>query len=654
MTVNPRQSFRLKLCLWIFIVSVFVFTTVFGATLFYVGLETRRNINMIVDAKFDFVTHAIERNLNDAEVSANNLMTIGQSPLLTNKRDSVYSLCKYFLKYNPKIQGVAIGYSPSATPDREQGYAPYVVNSGGEFKTLDMALVRDYREVDWYKKTMETGLPNWSAPFHNLDGKVTVCYNMPIRDKNGKPYAVQSVDMSLEDLDDSIQSLAPYPHSIITVIDENGTYVAHPNKAYIVNESMQSIAAKLGLPRNEEIAAGILSRQRGYGKFYNGEEDVYVYYAPVKKNNWTVTLEVPYSDLAGGYSRMFKTMLIHSLLGVVMLLIVCVVIVRKLTKPLEQFSLAARKISHGEFHVELPVIKDHNELYDLRQALAAMEISLDSYIDDLKKTTESKAIIESELKTASHIQMSMVPKIFPPYPERSDIDVFASLIPAKAVGGDLYDFLLDGDDLYFCIGDVSGKGIPASLFMAITRSLFRNICSQATSPAKIANTLNRAITEGNEENMFVTMFIGKCNLKTGAFTCCNCGHNAPVTNGVLSDAKNIVVSPGPTPSFINALPTNLPIGVIADFDYKEVSMTIEKGVKIFLYTDGVTEAENDKRELFGDNRLIEVLAATGGEHSAQDYVEHVRAEVHSFVCGAEQSDDLTMLCFNYLGPTETN
>ena len=331
MTVNPRQSFRLKLCLWIFIVSVFVFTTVFGATLFYVGLETRRNINMIVDAKFDFVTHAIERNLNDAEVSANNLMTIGQSPLLTNKRDSVYSLCKYFLKYNPKIQGVAIGYSPSATPDREQGYAPYVVNSGGEFKTLDMAQFRDYREVDWYKKTMETGQPNWSAPFHNLDGKVTVCYNMPIRDKNGTVYAVQSVDMSLEDLDDSIQSLAPYPHSIITVIDENGTYVAHPNKAYIVNESMQSIAAKLGLPRNEEIAAGILSRQRGYGKFYNGEEDVYVYYAPVKKNNWTVTLEVPYSDLAGGYSRMFKTMLIHSLLGVVMLLIVCVVIVRKLS-----------------------------------------------------------------------------------------------------------------------------------------------------------------------------------------------------------------------------------------------------------------------------------------------------------------------------------
>ncbi len=653
MTVNPRQSFRLKLCLWIFIVSVFVFTTVFGATLFYVGRETRRNINMIVDAKFDFVTHALERNLSDAEVSANNLMSIGQSPLLKSPRDSIYSLCKYFLKYNPKIQGVAIGYSPSATPDQEKGYAPYVVNSGGEFKTLDMAQFRDYREVDWYKKTMETGLPNWSAPFHNLDGKVTVCYNMPIRDKNGNVYAVQSVDMSLEDLDDSIQSLAPYPHSIITVIDENGTYVAHPNKAYIVNESMQSIAAKLGLPRNEEIAAGILSRQRGYGKFYNGEEDVYVYYAPVKKSNWTVTLEVPYSDLAGGYSRMFKTMLIHSILGVVMLLIVCVVIVRKLTKPLEQFSLAARKISHGEFHVELPVIKDHNELYDLRQALAAMEISLDSYIDDLKKTTESKAIIESELKTASHIQMSMVPKIFPPYPERNDIDVFASLIPAKAVGGDLYDFLLDGDVLYFCIGDVSGKGIPASLFMAITRSLFRNICSQATSPAKIANTLNRAITEGNEENMFVTMFIGRCNLKTGAFTCCNCGHNAPVTNGVLSDAKSLTVSPGPTPSFMNALPTNLPIGVIADFDYKEVSMTIEKGVKIFLYTDGVTEAENKEMNLFGDNRLLEALVSTGAASSAQDYVEHVRAEVHNFACGAEQSDDLTMLCFNYLGPTET-
>ena len=648
MTVNPRQSFRLKLCIWIFTVSILAFVTVFGATLFYVKLETKRNIDIIVNSKLDYVTSAIEDKLSNTKVSAQNMLSIGQSPVIENVRDSIYPLFRYFLKYNPNIQGVAMGYEPQAG-DNGQGFAPYTIHHNGKYIESDLAKQKDYRKAEWYKKTLSTGQAHWSPPFRDAGGRVNTSYNVPVRNGHGDIYAVLSVDLNLETIADTIRNLSPYPHSIITVIDSNGTYVAHPNKSYIVSESMQSIAKRLKLPTNEEIARGIINQERGYGKFYNGTEDVYIYYAPIKETHWTVTLEVPYSDLAGGYRRMFITMMIHSILGVLLLLLVSIVIIKKLTKPLETFAMAARKISHGEFNVSLPVIKDHNELYDLRQALAAMEFSLNKYIEDLQKSTESKAMIESELKTANHIQAAMVPKIFPPYPERKDIDVYAALIPAKAVGGDLYDFLLDGDDLYFCIGDVSGKGVPASLFMAITRSLFRNTCVHAKTPAAIAKTLNRSITENNEESMFVTMFIGKCNLKTGEFTCCNCGHNAPVTNGKLTDEAKMIISPCDTPSFMSVPPTNIPIGVIEDFDFKEVSMHLESGVKIFLYTDGVTEAENRKCELFGDNRLLETLAASGKGQEAEKYVKDVVTEVRRYARGTEQSDDITILCLSYLG-----
>lgn len=648
MTVNPRQSFRLKLCLWIFTISIFAFVTVFGATLFYVRLETKRNIDIIVNSKLDYVTSTIDDKLTSTQVSAQNMLSIGQSPVIASVRDSIYPLFRYFLKYNPNVQGVAMGYEPQEG-DNGKGFAPYTIQLDGKFIETDLAKEKDYRQSGWYKNTLATGQANWSPPFRDTDGRVNTSYNVPVRKPNGDIYAVLSVDLNLETIADTIRNLAPYPHANITVIDSNGTYVAHPNKSYIVNESMQSIAKKLGLPTNNDIARGIINQERGYGKFYNGEEDVYIYYAPIKKAHWTVTLEVPYSDLAGGYRRMFITMMIHSILGVVLLLVVSLVIIKKLTKPLETFATAAREISHGEFNVNLPVIKDHNELYDLRQALAAMEFSLNKYIEDLRKSTESKATIESELKTANHIQAAMVPKIFPPYPERKDIDIYATLIPAKAVGGDLYDFLLDGDDLYFCIGDVSGKGVPASLFMAITRSLFRNTCVHAKTPANIAKTLNHAITENNEESMFVTMFIGKCNLRTGAFTCCNCGHNAPVTNGTLTDPATMTISPCGTPSFMSVPPTNIPIGVIEGYDYQEVSMRLESGVKIFLYTDGITEAENRKCELFGDDRLLETLAATGIGQSAEKYVKDVVTEVHRYARGTEQSDDITILCLSYLG-----
>lgn len=646
MTVRPRESFKLKLCLWILAVTTVTFVTVIASCLYFVKQEVRADLDALVNAKLDYALRALDEGLSTTQVSAENLESVSHSPLIVHRRDSIYSLMLHFLDANPRIQGVCVGYEPGVVAGHEDGFAPYVMRTDTGYTKRDVALKRDYRNAEWYKVSHDTGKSHWTKPFLESNEEVIItAYTTPLRDESGKVYAVMALDLNLNVMADSLQSLRPYPTSMLTVIDQDGRFVAHPNPAYIMNETLESVIEKADYAPNRHILNDIKAGKRGNDVYETKEDKMYLYYAPVKANGWTVTLEVPRSEIAQGYDKMFKTILFYMVIGTILLLIVSVVVINRIAKPLEVFAEAARKISHGDFNVKLPVVREHNELYDLRAALASMESSLHKTIADLEKTTASKATIEGELNIARNIQMAMLPKMFPHYPERRDVDVHASLTSAKAVGGDLYDFIIDGDDIYFCIGDVSGKGVPASLFMAITRTLFRNIALTAKTPAKIATDMNNAIAEGNDENMFVTMFIGKCNLVTGEMSCCNCGHNVPVTNGKWDVDKGIKLTD--EMHFMRGVPTNIPIGIMGGFEYEEVSMRVNPGVMLFMYTDGVTEAEDFKKNLYGDDRLVEVLHSCKRSDTAKDIVLKVIDDVSRHADLAEQSDDITMLCVRY-------
>ena len=243
--------------------------------------------------------------------------------------------------------------------------------------------------------------------------------------------------------------------------------------------------------------------------------------------------------------------------------------------------------------------------------------------DQLEETTTAKERIESELRIARDIQMGMVPSTFP---EDEGLDIFASMTPAKAVGGDLYDFFILDGTLYFCLGDVSGKGVPASLFMAQSIRLFRALAKQQMMPADIATRLNAELSENNESGMFVTMFIGEVDLQTGHLEFCNAGHNPPVFRG----------------EFIEMEP-NAPIGLWPELEYIGENIDNIKGEPLFIYTDGLNEAENAAQEQFGDDHLLEVIR-TNTYESARQTVELLQHEVAVHVAGAEPSDDLTMLC----------
>ena len=246
--------------------------------------------------------------------------------------------------------------------------------------------------------------------------------------------------------------------------------------------------------------------------------------------------------------------------------------------------------------------------------------------DELEKTTKAKERMASELRIARDIQMSMVPNIFPHYP---GLDMFAAMTPAKEVGGDLYGYLLQGDELYFCVGDVSGKGVPASLFMAQATRLFRTLAAQHMMPAEICTRINAELSgEDNQQGMFVTMFLGLVDLRTGHMDFCNAGHNPPVW--------------GLPPQYLE-VESNAPIGLWPDIDFVGQSFENIKGSPLFIYTDGLNEAENLQQEQFGEDRLLEVLNASRFS-SAQQVVEKLVSEVEHHRNGAEPNDDLTMLC----------
>jgi len=256
--------------------------------------------------------------------------------------------------------------------------------------------------------------------------------------------------------------------------------------------------------------------------------------------------------------------------------------------------------------------------------LGAAHVKLQDAYNQLEETTAAKERIESELRIARDIQMSMVPGVFPEY---KGLDMYAEMTPAKEVGGDLYGYVMQGDNLYFCVGDVSGKGVPASLFMAQSARMFRTLAAEGMMPANIATRMNNELVEGNDNNMFVTMFIGLLHLDTGRLDFCNCGHNPPILDGLFLEMK-----------YINQM-----IGFWEGDPFYGETIDDIRGHQLLIYTDGLNEAENPQKELLGNKRLLELMA-DAKSLDAHQVIDMLKEAVEQHRNGADTNDDLTLMC----------
>ena len=456
-------------------------------------------------------------------------------------------------------------------------------------------------------------------------------YCQPIKDKEGQYIGTLSVDISLEWLSKTISAVKPYPNSYSIMIGQGGTYFVHPDSTKLVYQTI--FTESMEHPDTAMVSLGHAMQrgEEGMRQLKLNGEDCYVFYKPLSTTGWSVAIVCPESDIFGSFNRLRRAVTGSVVGGLILLMLVCIYTIGRKLRPLTKLARQAEAIASGDFSVTLPDDGRRDEVGQLRQSFTEMQHSLVNYIEELKSTTAQKASIENELKVASDIQMSMVPRMFPAFPNRNDIDLYASMTPAKEVGGDLYDFFIQEEILYFCVGDVSGKGIPASLFMAVTRNLFRIVAQQGLPPAEIASHISNLLAVDNDRGMFVTMFIGKADLRTGRLDYCNCGHNAPIIDG----------------QFLKMQYVNQPLGLWEDAPFYGESIDNIKGKQILLYTDGLNEAENQDKVILGNERLIELMQ-DAKDLEAKQVVDMLLAAVETHRAGADQNDDLTLLCLTIM------
>ena len=294
---------------------------------------------------------------------------------------------------------------------------------------------------------------------------------------------------------------------------------------------------------------------------------------------------------------------------------------------------------HGELSGILKKVRGHNEIATLAKSVEKMSTDMNRYIEDLTQATAEKERLGAELNVAKQIQAEMLPRVFPPFENHPEIELFASMEPAKEVGGDFYDFyMLDEDHFAVVVGDVSGKGVPAALFMVITKTLLKDTAAQAAvgyDPAKIFEHVNSILCEGNESGLFVTCWMGIITLSTGEMKFANAGHNAPL---VLQGGEVRYLSTKP----------NLMLAGMPGIPYTTHSISFGKGDRLFVYTDGVTEATDSQNQLYGEDRLLSVLKGVD-KKTPHEVVDFVREDINVFVKEAPQFDDITMLEMCFIG-----
>ena len=515
--------------------------------------------------------------------------------------DSVKLAVKRLVAENRYVCGGFMAFVPHFFPQKGRLYEPYAHKEGVEINNEQIASEQhDYTERDFYKKVMATRKNLWIDPYMDKEGAQTLItsYVVPIHDNNGEMAGVAGIDVSVDWLSDTINYRHVYPSSFVLLLTEDGKPVAMPSDSVDGKEFSRRMVNLI----NDSTKTRSLSKsgRSTVVRFKDEGERGTIFYANMKGvPHWQIAVVCYDSEVYGDLIHLRLLMLLMMLLAF-----------------------------GGLLYMVWRFARSEKQL--------AMQM-------------EEQRRMDHELSIANTIQQTLLPGNESLPANTRDIRIKGTLIPAKAVGGDLFNAFIRDDKLFFCIGDVSGKGVPSALIMAITQAVFRNIASRENNPEHIMTQLNEMSCRNNKENIFVTLFVGVLDLPTGHLRYCNAGHERPVLIRPQNDGEGT----GATECVVMDIIPNLPIGLFNDFPYKMQKMQLKKGETLFLYTDGLTEARNEKGELMGVERVLAMLtqAATA---DPEKLMETTLAKVKAFTGEAEQTDDLTVLTFCYTPMEDSN
>jgi sigma-B regulation protein RsbU (phosphoserine phosphatase) len=636
-----NRGLAFKLSFFILVSCTLIFTVIFAYNYRFSSLilrekieENARNLSRVTVGRIETVLKAVEKSTNNIAYSLEN-------PYFG--REELFNLLRSFVADNADIYGSTASFEPYAFDKKSLYFGPYFYESNGRLRFTYLDEKYDYFHWDWYIIPRELNRPLWSEPYYDEGaGNILMStYSAPFYRKHGghKKFAgVVTADVSLAWLQKIISSIRIGKTGYGFLISKNGGIVTHPLGKLVMNETIFSIAEKMGYRELREIGRQMIKGKSGFVPFKNivNGRTSWLRFEPVPSAGWSLGVVFPQEELMDKVIALNRVVLTLGLAGFLFLLVVIIIISGTITRPLRLLAARTRDVAAGNLDFELPPTDSKDEVGMLSEMFLSMRNSLKQYIRDLTLATAARERIESELKIAHDIQMGMVPKTFPPFPERKEFDLYAVLKPAREVGGDFYDFfMIDESHLCFAIGDVSGKGVPAALFMAITMTLIRNSAMENSPPAEVLEKINREFLRNNDSFMFVTVFCGILNIETGEVHYVNAGHNPPLMIPASGEVYFLSGPGGP------------PVGFDEETTYAGGSLTMQPGDALCMYTDGVTEAFNGREEQFTAERLQDEVILHRND-SIREIIEAVIGRVESFAGGEPQSDDITLQVLKYL------
>jgi sigma-B regulation protein RsbU (phosphoserine phosphatase) len=588
---------------------------------------------------------SIENALQPAELVPQTLVQALENPNTTY--DDAMRIARDFVLHDPNVFGTCLAFEPNYFNRDQYWYAIYSYQNGEKLQTKILGSTDyDYFKMDWYRVPKLLRKPVWSEPYFDKGGGNTLMctYSIPIIKKwNGinSFIGVLTMDISLVGFDRIVKQVSIFDSGYGFLISKKGYIISSP-VPQMHNRNVLELAVSGKGSRTKNAMLGMMNGDTGFVSMdglSSKNNPSYLSYAPVGNTGWSFGIIFLEKELFSDMFTFLKVMAWMWGISIAILLITTVWITRKLTRPIVRLVTAAKKIGQGDFDAPLPVRKSKDEVAQLTTAFGVMQEELRNYIRNLEETTTAKEKIESELKVAQEIQLGMLPRGFKT-PENWEL--FATLDPAKAVGGDLYDFFyLDDQHLCVAIGDVAGKGVPASLFMMVTRTLLRAKATSGQNLASLMTSINEELCKENPNQMFVTFFVGIVDLNSGIMEFCNAGHNYPYIISKCGSVNQLKIR------------TGLPLGIFADTKYEVSNYRFRPFEIMVMTTDGITDALNNSNDFFGEANLAAFLS-TLAQRDTRSITELLIAEVKRFSTGTEQADDITILSLQYKDSSKTN
>ena len=597
------------------------------------------SINKFVQ-EIDSKVLRLEDNSRDLALIGSLFYKTDRSVPLTQK-----TIIKTFENY-PDSLGGGIWFEPYVVDKNQKRTCFYAYRDKDNNILIDENFASekyDYHNQGWYKQiisqiTKENNTA-WSLPYYEDQGSETMMITVGTGIyENDKLIGISTVDWEIESIFKDVSEMKPIENSFDYFKQGEpikDSFSLFAIKDYVVVSTDPNLD-------NKKIVGHSLSNIPWFDKklenelFLKYHNRMYVPYFKYAINGMLLVICVPVSE-------MFKD--IYSFIGslIAVFLIIALAIPslmywgmsRYIINPIKKLTNIAEKIGKGE-EIEIKIEKP--------EEFEKLASTFDKMTKDIKTATKEKEKINSELAIARAIQLSSLPNVFNPFPDRKEFDIFASMEPAKEVGGDFYDFYFadEKDNFMFLIADVSGKGFPAALFMMTVKTLINNMAKVGYNSKELIKIINNKVCENNRQGFFVTMLAGLVNIKTGKISFINCGHNIPLIKHKSGEYEYLTLN------------SNIPLGTFEDFDFEISETQLQAGDILFTYTDGITEAMNDKNEMYGEQRLKDALNKINNENDVKEIISEIRQNIKKYTDNAPQSDDITMLCFKYNGQKNEN